>query len=119
MTPLKSIRKFCVECVGSSQEIKDCKGDKLVNFETGEFTEMCNLFEYRFGVRPEKARWTPLKAIRKECLFCMCGSYKEVKLCPSVNCFLYPYRFGHNPNRKGIGGNMKNQGTDVNSNAEK
>jgi hypothetical protein len=28
----------------------------------------------------------------------------EVRLCPSENCPLYPYRMGHNPNRKGIGG---------------
>lgn len=40
---------------------------------------------------------TPLKAIRKNCLDCMCGSSLEVKLCPSSDCPLYHYRFGKYP----------------------
>ncbi|MDD5679744.1 MAG: hypothetical protein PHI59_00660 [Candidatus Omnitrophica bacterium] len=49
---------------------------------------------------------TPLKAIRRYCVNCCRGSAKEVRLCPdSEMCYLYPYRFGKNPNRKGIGGN--------------
>ena len=47
---------------------------------------------------------TPLKAIRLKCLDCCCGQAIEVKLCPSENCPLYPYRMGHNPARKGVGG---------------
>lgn len=47
---------------------------------------------------------TPLKAIRKRCLDCSAYQAKEVKLCPATDCLLYPYRMGHNPNRKGIGG---------------
>lgn len=47
---------------------------------------------------------TPLKAIRAKCLDCCCGQPKEVRLCTCVNCPLYQYRMGHNPNRKGIGG---------------
>ena len=46
---------------------------------------------------------TPLKAIRKKCLECCCGQYKEVRLCPSKDCSLYPFRFGNNPNRLGTG----------------
>lgn len=46
---------------------------------------------------------TPLKAIRKKCLDCFCFQPKEVRLCPDIECSLYPYRFGKNPNRKGIG----------------
>ncbi len=46
---------------------------------------------------------SPLKAIRKKCLDCSCDSAKEVKLCTIPECALYPFRFGHNPNRKGIG----------------
>lgn len=46
---------------------------------------------------------TPLKAIRAKCLDCCCGSSNEVRLCPCPDCYLYPYRFGHNPNRAGIG----------------
>ncbi len=47
---------------------------------------------------------TPLKAIREKCLDCMCGQAKEVRLCPIKECTLYPFRFGHNPARAGIGG---------------
>lgn len=46
---------------------------------------------------------TPLKAIRKKCLDCSCFQPKEVRKCPISNCPLYPYRFGHNPAKKGIG----------------
>jgi len=47
---------------------------------------------------------TPLKAIRKKCHDCSCRQTKEVRLCPDTECTLYPYRFGKNPSRKGIGG---------------
>ena len=40
---------------------------------------------------------TPIKAIRANCLDCMCGQQKEVRLCPSTDCPLYPYRMGHRP----------------------
>ncbi|MFC2119811.1 hypothetical protein ACFLQ4_01940 [Bacteroidota bacterium] len=46
----------------------------------------------------------PLKAIRQYCLDCSNGSPKEVKLCQIEDCPLYKFRFGKNPNRKGIGG---------------
>ena len=48
---------------------------------------------------------TPLKAIRKKCLECSAESPMEVRLCPIKDCELYQYRFGHNPKRKGVGGN--------------
>ena len=47
---------------------------------------------------------SPLKAIRAKCLDCMCDQPSEVRLCPCKDCALYPYRMGHNPNRKGICG---------------
>jgi len=50
---------------------------------------------------------SPLKAIRAKCIDCMCGQKYEVRLCPSTDCDLHPFRFGRNPNRKGIG-NTKN-----------
>jgi len=40
---------------------------------------------------------TPLKAIRKKCLDCSAGSFKEVKLCPITDCGLYEYRLGKRP----------------------
>jgi len=46
---------------------------------------------------------TPVRAIRLKCL--ECGSRpKEVRLCEAKDCYLYAYRFGRNPRRKGIGG---------------
>ena len=48
-------------------------------------------------------RLTPVKAIRAKCLDCCCGQPKEVRLCVIPDCPLYNYRFGKNPNRKGIG----------------
>ena len=44
-----------------------------------------------------KAKLTPIKAIRKKCLDCACGSHKEVRECKVVQCPLYPYRFGRRP----------------------
>ena len=46
---------------------------------------------------------SPLKAIRAKCLDCCAGQPKEVKLCPIEECPIYPYRFGKNPKRRGIG----------------
>ena len=42
---------------------------------------------------------TPLKSIRKKCLDCTAWQPKEVRLCPSVDCSLYPYRFGRRPTK--------------------
>mgnify|MGYP004000528571 FL=1 len=47
---------------------------------------------------------TPIKAIRLNCLECICWVPSEVKNCTSKLCTLYPYRFGTNPERAGIGG---------------
>lgn len=41
----------------------------------------------------------PVKAIREFCLDCCGGSGTEVRECPSLNCALYPFRFGKNPYR--------------------
>ena len=45
---------------------------------------------------------SPLKAIRQHCLDCCCGSAYEVKNCVIHDCELYPFRMGHNPNRKSL-----------------
>lgn len=50
---------------------------------------------------------SPLKAIRAKCLDCSAGSAFEVRKCHIVDCPLYPYRFGHNPRRAGIGSKKK------------
>jgi hypothetical protein len=49
--------------------------------------------------------YTPMKAMRKKCLDCCCGSPKEVELCPVTACPLYVYRFGKRP------GTVKRQAT--------
>ncbi|MDP3025892.1 MAG: hypothetical protein Q8O10_10230 [candidate division Zixibacteria bacterium] len=45
----------------------------------------------------------PLKAIREKCLDCCNNSCAEVRKCEDTDCSLFPYRFGHNPRRSGIG----------------
>lgn len=40
---------------------------------------------------------TPMKAIRAKCLDCCCSSPQAVRLCPSQNCALWPYRMGKRP----------------------
>lgn len=40
---------------------------------------------------------TPMRAIRKKCLDCCCGSSNEVKLCTAKDCPLWIYRSGHRP----------------------
>ena len=40
---------------------------------------------------------TPLRAIRAKCVDCCCGQLLEVRLCPSENCPLWPYRMGKRP----------------------
>ena len=47
---------------------------------------------------------TPLKAIREKCLDCVCDAAVEVRRCVCTDCPLFPFRFGRNPNRAGIGG---------------
>ena len=47
---------------------------------------------------------TPIKAIRAKCLDCCIGQAQEVRMCPSTDCSLWPYRMGHNPARQGQGG---------------
>jgi len=103
ISPLKSIRKFCLTCVENSEEVRncDCDGNHTVN---GMEKWLCPLFEYRFGHKPIKYKLSVLRAIRKHCLYCVNNSPKEVELCPDMDCFLWIYRFGKNPFRKGIGG---------------
>jgi len=38
-----------------------------------------------------------MAAIRRYCLWCCCDSAAEVRLCPSTDCSLHPFRFGRRP----------------------
>ena len=44
---------------------------------------------------------SPLKAIRKNCLECMGGSYEGVAACTSPKCNLFAFRSGHLPVKEG------------------
>lgn len=46
------------------------------------------------GVFEQETRPSEYRAIRNYCLWCVCESPKEVRLCPSINCALHPLRFG-------------------------
>lgn len=86
---IEAVRKHCTECVGSQsmREVEYCGGEFIYN--TGE---PCPLFPFRLG----RGR-VPLKLIRHECLGCN-GGQKGVRECPSLQCNLYPFRMGKNPN---------------------
>ena len=62
---------------------------------------------------------TPVKAIRAKCLDCCSDQPSEVRLCPSEDCALWPYRMGHNPARSGIGGKISSSYTESVSIGEK
>lgn len=51
---------------------------------------------------------TPIKAIRKNCLDCTCNQPKEIRLCPIIECPLYPYRMGSRPDQATIDTLKKN-----------
>ena len=53
-------------------------------------------------------RLTPIKAIRRKCLECSSGSYREVRNCIDELCPLWPYRLGKDPARAGVGGGPQN-----------
>jgi hypothetical protein len=85
LTPRQAIRDHCIDCVGGASNVKGCQGDEL-------YDHPCIFFSYRMGKgRPS------VKLIRKFCLYCMGGSWKLVKECPSKVCPLFCYRAGKNP----------------------
>ncbi len=85
LTPLKAIRKRCVNCTGY----------ELKRTRKCEFTD-CQLYPYRMGKGKPK-----LKEIRAYCIWCCNGQRHEVRLCPAVDCPIWEYRFGKRP-RKAI-----------------
>ena len=105
MTPGEAIRKFCVQCVVSPHEVKNCGGDKCLNGGCDD-KGICWFYRYRLGTgRPS------VKLIRKYCLYCQGGSQDLVRECIEGEahsgieaCSLFPFRMGTNPARKGMGG---------------
>ncbi len=97
MTPLEAIRKFCVDCVGSAYDVKECGGDHCLNGGC-DADGVCWFFPYRLGGgRPS------VKLIRQVCLWCMGDSQDFVRECWTPECAIHPYRMGTNPARKGQG----------------
>ena len=90
LTPRRAIRKNCIDCVGGASEVRDCQGDKLWNPDMTVY--QCLFYPYHLGKgRPS------VRLIRKYCLWCMGGSWKLVKECPSKTCPFRAYRLGKNP----------------------
>ena len=46
----------------------------------------------------------PVKSIRRFCINCSGGSRKAPRKCSDRKCWLWEYRLGRNPRRKGVGG---------------
>lgn len=92
--PLVCARKYCLECNGSSKEVRLC---------TANLSDpVCPLWPLRFGKKAQGV--STIKAIRARCLDCRGGSTVLVRDCKDTDCALWPYRMGTNPNRQGIGG---------------
>lgn len=83
LTPNRTIRHYCFHCVGNSswENVDSCDEKK------------CSFFKYRNG----KGR-VSVKTFRKFCLECMNGYRELIKTCTTLNCLVYPYRMGFNPN---------------------
>lgn len=113
---LKAVRRHCLDCCnGSAKEVELCPAKR------------CPLWTMRFGRRPDPAEYiddptklyplevpitlgefaakgmSTLAAIRRRCIDCSGGSAIEAGSCSFKDCDLYPFRFGRNPNRAGIG----------------
>jgi len=87
LSPLKAIRKFCVDCSNSSYEVKLCPAND------------CPLWPLRSGKGIKGV--SPLKIIRRKCYDCGEGTAFDIKNCQFSDCSLYHYRFGKNPALKG------------------
>ena len=100
-TPLQAVRRYCVEhCMNNqAKEVKFCPTDDSI-----PIIGACPFHKLRFGKNPEHL--PVLKQIRKRCLDCSGYIIKDVRECVIKECFLYPFRMGHNPALKGKGGNI-------------
>ena len=91
-TPLQSIRKECLYCMGGSFKlVAECE------------TITCGLWSYRTGRIEPGADRRLLRVIRQFCLQCV-GSAIEVRKCTGklldgTICNLHPYRHGKRPKK--------------------
>lgn len=105
-TPKRMLRKFCVRCVGSSYQVNDCGGNKMLG-EQGDKDNQCWFYPYR-----NKKGRPAIHLFRKMCLECMGGSHKLVRDCFSTKCSIHEFRFGTNPHRARSGDDNSEE-TDV------
>ena len=54
-------------------------------------------FIFKGGLKTKQL--TGMSAIREKCLECSCWNFKEIELCSSKDCALYPFRFGKYPKK--------------------
>lgn len=111
--PLKACSKFCSDCMGGKKKyVAEC------------ITPRCPLYDLRTGHNLSDN--STLKLISMYCSHCCANidnddldkwretgimpKFKKNRECENESCPLYPYRHGHNPNRKGAGNKsaMKN-----------
>ena len=95
LLPLTAIRRFCLECQGSSPRSVRCCPDG-----------QCPLWAWRLAVLPgeipqreEKADAlrAAFRAVRRQCLACA-GHRRDVRACPArEDCPLWSCRFGVHP----------------------
>ena len=87
--PSRTLHAQCHYCVQSRSDadVENCTGH--IVFATGK---PCPFYEYRMG----KKRIS-VKTMRKFCLECMGGTREAVKECSTIDCLIYPFRFGKNP----------------------
>lgn len=100
MTLWWHIRKFCLECAGSSDAVRDCGGNELADGTN------CNLFPYRNALNErrhggitvgghiphERKAPTVRAAIRRNCVHCLGSIHYDD--CASPRCYLYFFRHG-------------------------
>ena len=92
ITSGKAIRHFCQNCVNSSltRIIKDCGGEMVMATK-----KPCALFKLRLKGRGN------VRAIRRNCVDCMGGSFWAVEECQTTDCDLHPFRMGKTPLQTG------------------
>ena len=113
-TPIQAIHKYCVIwcCADQFKEVELCPvddcplhiyrlGEKKMEENTSQDIWDCGSSGFKRFVA--KTELTSLKAIKYKCLDCSAGYREEINKCWKKDCFLYPFRKGHNPARRGLG----------------
>ncbi|GEM_PF-2523592 len=97
-TPAAPIRSRCLDCSETEADVRNCRvtGCWLHPWRMGKGPSQPRLSKVMRRPRREGEALTSIKSIRSYCLACA-GSSKEVRACPSMDCWLWPYRLGTLP----------------------